>query len=136
MICINVSHFSRSASMLIRINDIDDEISIIETACVSNIINEFIELNHLQNHFLESRTSEEEEDDSRSVFSMTFVESVSLNERSTHLHIARMTFSTLFSRDVVSFNNSRMRIIFLADYNTHVMRYRDDRFVRHSQFRY
>jgi hypothetical protein len=122
--------------MLIRINDIDDEVSIIETTCVSNIINEFIKLNHLQNHFFESKTNEEEENDSRFVFSMTFVESVSLNERSTHLHIARMTFSTLFSRDVISFNNSRMRIIFLIDYNTHVIRYGDDRFVRHFQFRY
>jgi hypothetical protein len=122
--------------MLIRINDIDDEVSIIETACVSNIINEFIELDYLQNHFFKSRTNEEEENDSRFVFSMTFVESVSLNERNIHLHIARMTFSTLFLRNVMSFNNSRMRIIFLIDYNIHVMRYQDDRFARHFQFRY
>jgi hypothetical protein len=67
---------------------------------------------------------------------MTFVESVLLNKRSTHIHITWMTFSTLFFRDVTLFNNSRMRTIFLVDYNTHVMRYQDDRFVRHSQFRY
>ncbi len=117
--------------MLIRINDIDDEISIIETIYVSNIINEFIKLKHLHNHFFESKTSEEEKNDSRFVFSMTFVESISLNERNTHFHIVRMIFSTLFSRDVISFNNSKMRIIFLVNYNIHVMRYQNDRFARH-----
>ncbi len=106
------------------------------TICVSNIINEFIELNHLHNHFVESKMSNEKNVDRDFVFSMTFVEFVSLNECNIYIYITRITFLTFFSQDVASFNNSWMRTIFLVDYNTHVMRYQDDRFVRHSQFRY
>ncbi len=130
-----VTHFLRCMNSN-QAEDVDVDVSTIEIACVSDIINEFTELDHLQNHFFESITNKKRIVASCFDFFMTSVESVSLNERSTHIHIARMTFSTLFSRGVVSFNSSRMRTISLIDYNTHVMSYRDDRFVRHSQFRY
>jgi len=70
-------------------------------------------------------------------FFMITLSSQSLNERDFSLHIAHMIFSTLFSIEVVFFNSARLRVVTsLIDYHNHLMRYKDDRFARHSQFRY
>lgn len=68
--------------------------------------------------------------------SMASLESVPLDERDKTLHIARMAFPTLFPTGAASFNSPREMTVNLANYHLHLMRYRDDRFARHPQFRF
>lgn len=68
--------------------------------------------------------------------SIAFLESVPRDERSKTLHIARMAFTTLFPPWAASINSPRERTVAMADYHCHLMRYRDDRFARHPQFRF
>ena len=68
---------------------------------------------------------------------MITLSSWSLNKCNLSLHIAHMIFSTLFSIEVVFFNNTRLHVVTsLVDYHNHLMRYKDDRFAHHSQFHY
>ena len=68
--------------------------------------------------------------------SMVSLESVPLDERDKTLHIARMAFPTLFPTGAASFNSPREITVNLANYHLHLMRYRDDEFTRHPQFRF
>ena len=67
---------------------------------------------------------------------MSFMMNESLSERDSSMHIERMTFSIFFSHESVSFNNSRIRIVFMIEYHKHLMFYKNARFARHSIFRY
>lgn len=68
--------------------------------------------------------------------SMASLESVPLDERDKTLHIACMAFPTLFLIGAASFNSPREMTVNLANYHLHLIRYRDDRFARHPQFRF
>ena len=68
--------------------------------------------------------------------SMASLESVLLDERDKTLHIACMAFPTLFPTGAALFNSPREMTVNLANYHLHLMRYRDDRFSCHPQFRF
>jgi hypothetical protein len=67
---------------------------------------------------------------------MTSLEFMSLNEWDIFLHIERMIFLSLYSNESVTFHSFKQRIVDLIDYHHHLLRYKDERFVKHSQFRY
>ena len=70
-------------------------------------------------------------------FFMITLSSRSLNKRDFSLHIAYMIFSTLFSIEIIFFNSIHLHVVTsLVNYHNYLMRYKDDRFAHHSQFRY
>ena len=107
--------------------------SVIADFCVSNVITHIIEKSHLKKEI------DFEKFDfnfyEMSLF-MSFMMNEFLSERDSSMHIERMTFLILFSHESVSFNNSRIRIVFMIEYHKHLMFYKNARFARHSIFRY
>jgi hypothetical protein len=127
-------HEFKRACMILTIcvledlNKINDDESLIESMCVSDITFDEIEFTLLRNEIAKKTSSSV---DHLFQLFMTIILSMSFDERSSHIHIARMIFSTLFSTNKVFFNSSRMRTMMLTNYNQHLLRYRDERFAHH-----
>ncbi len=113
------------------------ELIIIDIAFVSDLITELFELAQLRTELKQLEPTAAALRAQQTSFFMATLSSRSLNERDLSLHIARMTFPTLFPIEAVFFNSARLRVVTsLVDYHNHLMRYKDDRFARHSRFRY
>jgi hypothetical protein len=109
----------------------EKESELIEITCVFDLTINVAKLIHLKQQMKKIRLKINE----MSFFMITF-EFIFLNERDIFLHIERMTFFTLFSIDVATFNVSKQRSVSMLKYIHHLMRYKNQRFARHSQFRY
>jgi hypothetical protein len=109
----------------------EKEFKLIEIACVFDLTINVAKLTHLKQQMKKIRLKINE----MSFFMITF-EFIFLNERDIFLHIERITFFTLFSIDVATFNVSRQRSVNMLKYIHHLMRYKNQRFARHFQFRY
>jgi hypothetical protein len=107
--------------------------NLIEIACVSDLIVKMTKLKHLKKHVKTVVTKEREKE---IMFFMISLEFVSLNEWNIFLHIERMIFSILFLNEVEIYNTLKQKIVELSEYYHHLLRYRDERFVKHFQFRY
>ncbi len=113
------------------------EPTVIDTAFVPDLTTELSELAQLRTELEQPEPAAAASRAQQAPFFMATLGSRPLNERDPSLHIARMAFPTLFPIGAASFNSARLRAVTsLADYHNHLMRYKDDRFARHPQFRY
>jgi hypothetical protein len=108
-----------------------EESALIEITCVSDLTINVAKLTHLKKQMKKIRLKVNE----MSFFIIT-LEFISLNERDIFLHIEWMTFFILFSIEIATFNVSRQRSVNMLKYIHHLMKYKNQRFARHFQFRY
>jgi len=110
---------------------------IINIAFISDLITELFKLAQLRTELKQSQLTAAASHSQQTSFFMITLSSQSLNERDFSLHIACMIFSILFSIEVLFFNSVYLHVVTsLVDYHNHLMKYKDDRFAYHSQFRY
>ncbi len=113
------------------------ELIIIDIAFIFDLIIELFKLTQLRIELKQSQLAAAALRSQQTLFFMITLSSRSLNERDFSLHIACMIFSTLFSIEVIFFNSTHLHVVTsLVDYHNHLMRYKDNRFAHHSQFRY
>ena len=110
----------------------DEKMLMIVDFCVSNVINYIIEKLHLKRKIDAKIDFNFDE----MLLFMLFMMNKFLSERNSFVHIERITFSTFFFHKFDSFNNSRIRIVFMLKYHKHLMFYKDQRFARYFIFRY
>lgn len=67
---------------------------------------------------------------------MALLESMLLDKREKTLYIACIAFSTLFFIGAALFNGPRKIMVKLASYYLYLMRYQDNQFAHHFQFRF
>jgi len=110
---------------------------IIDITFISDLVTELFKLAQLQTELKQSQLAAAALHSQQTSFFMITLSFRFLNERDFSLHIACMIFSTLFSIKVIFFNSTHLYIVTsLVHYHNHLMKYKDDRFARHSQFRY
>jgi len=110
---------------------------IIDITFISDLVTELFKLAQLQTELKQSQLAAAALHSQQTSFFMITLSFRFLNERDFSLHIACMIFSTLFSIKVIFFNSTHLYIVTsLVNYHNHLMKYKDDRFARHSQFRY
>ncbi len=110
---------------------------IINIAFISDLITELFKLAQLRTELKQSQLIAAASHSQQTSFFMITLSSQPLNERDFSLHIACMIFSILFSIEVLFFNSVYLHVVTsLVDYHNHLMKYKDDRFAYHSQFRY
>jgi len=113
------------------------ELIIINIAFVSDLIIELFKLAQLQTELKQSQSAAAASRSQQTLFFMITLNFHSLNEHDFSLHIAHMIFSILFSIEVIFFNSIHLCIVTsLINYHNHLMRYKNDCFACHSQFRY
>lgn len=86
--------------------------------------------------YLQEQTKNRGQEATSVPMSMASLDSVPLDERSEPLQIAHMAFLTLFPTGMVSMISLREKTVVMADYQFDLIRHRDDRFARHTQFRF
>jgi len=110
---------------------------IIDITFISDLVTELFKLAQLRTELRQSQLAAAALHSQQTSFFMITLSFRFLNERDFSLHIACMIFSTLFSIKVIFFNSTHLHIVTsLVDCHNHLMKYKDDRFARHSQFHY
>jgi hypothetical protein len=98
----------------------EKESELIEVTCVSDLTTNVAKLSRLKEQIKKIRLKVNEMS-----FFMITLEFISLNERDIFLHIERMTFFTLFSIEIATFNVSRQKSVSMLKYIHHLMRHKN-----------